>query len=268
MRKAIYIISIIVICLFTVSCQKEQIEEKIEEVSVSETPVVQQTVEISEPEEPAEPKKAFFMKDYDFSEKELSLTAFHTDAHKEFLDDPMEFAEIPTQDITEGKTAVVASRVCMFYPEDAFTVEDYNEGVMNPGFEEKGISIPFATIIKLGEKLKDKNPEYRYSNGMFKFQDNWNWFYKTEWNGTSGWVFGADLYGIDDTLEHNRISSRLYEQNGKFESFYPITGYLALEENVIESLENNKLAMQIVLPPRWISEDDMVDCYNNLKYKK
>jgi len=263
MRKSIYILSIIVLCFFAFSCKEEKNEPTVEETPVTATPVVEEVIT----PEPKKTNTATFSLDYDFSNKELALSGFHTEAHKEFLDDPMEFLSIPDQNINEGKTAVVASRVCMFYPEDAFTVEG-NQGVMKPDFEASGIPVPFASIIKLGDKLLDKNPEYEYANGMFHFQDNWNWFYKTEFNGTTGWVYGADLYGINDSLENNQISSLLYASSGKYESFYPISGYLPLEEDVVKCLESNKLALQKVAPAQWIGTDDMIDCYTKLRYIK
>ena len=85
---------------------------------------------------------------------------------------------------------------------------------------------------------------------MFHFQDNWNWFYESEWNGYKGWIFGADLYGLNDTLENNRVSAMLYQTGGKYEAFYPVSGYIPLEENVKESLENNRLAMQEIKPQK------------------
>ena len=203
----------------------------------------------------------------DFKDKELSTSAFHTDAHKEFLDDPMEFKEVPTQNITEGQTAVVASKVCKFYPEEAFNIEGKTAS-LNENIEELGEDVPFGTIIKIGEKLLNKNPVNDYSQQMFNFQDNWNWFYPAEWEGRKGYVFGSDLYGFRDTIENNRISAMLYQTGGVFDSFYPISGYTPLEKNVLESLENNRLAMQKVLPAKYVGSDDMIDCYNNLKYNK
>ena len=179
----------------------------------------------------------------------------------------MEFKEVPTQNITEGQTAVVASKVCKFYPEEAFNIEGKTAS-LNDNIEELGEDVPFGTIIKIGEKLLNKNPVNDYSQQMFNFQDNWNWFYPAEWEGKKGYVFGSDLYGFRDTIENNRISAMLYQTGGVFDSFYPISGYTHLEKNVLESLENNRLAMQKVTPAKWVGSDDMIDSYNNLRYNK
>ena len=265
MKRHIYIFSIILICCLAVSCKKEK-TAKVEEKPVVEKPAPQ--VQETKKQEAA-PKKAKFDSIYDFKEKELSTTAFHTDAHKEFLDDPTEFHEVPTQDITEGETAVVGSYVCKIYPDEAFsfsTVE--KKASINSNIDSLGQDVPFASIVKILDKLENLNNTNNYEMGMFNFQDNWNWFYKAEWKGITGWIFGADLYGLKDTTENNRVSALLYSTGGVYDSFYPISGYIKLEENVLESLENNRLAMQTVAPPKWIYTDDMIDLYDNLKYIK
>ena len=268
MKKIIYSLLIVFVCLSTFACKKEKTPVESVPVSVQtpeseETPVIQE----AKPEK-SEPKKAVFSSSYDFSNRELSLSAFHTDAHKDFLDDPTSFANIPDQDILEGNTAVVASHICMFYPDEAFTIEGNNTATINSNIDDLGTPVPFATILPVGNKLENKEPENYYSGTMFHFQDNWNWFYKTEWQGVSGWVFGADLYGLKDTIENNRISSLLYSTGGKFDNFYPISGYLPLEPFVLESLENNRLAMQKVTPAQYVSIDDMIDSYRNLRNLK
>ena len=263
MKKLSLIFTVLLLCCFAASCKKEK-EVKTETAAPLPKPA---PVKEAKVEEPPAPKKATFDSIYNFKDKELSTSAFHTDAHKEFLDDPTTFAEIPTQDITEGKTAVVASRVCKIYPNEAFTF-DAQFATINPEIDSLGQEVPFASLVKIGDMLRDKNPESPYADGMFHFQDNWNWFYKAEWNGIEGWIFGADLYGIKDTAENNRVSALLYSTGGVFDSFYPISGYIPLEKNVLESLENNRLAMQKVTPAKWVSSDDMIDRYNNLRMIK
>ncbi len=265
MKKLVYTFSILLLSCFAISCNKEQ-KKQVEQTPVV-TPAPAKETKKPEPEKPKAPKKAAFDSIYDFKGKELSTSAFHTDAHKEFLDDPMEFKEVPTQNITEGQTAVVASKVCKFYPEEAFNIEGKNAS-LNENIEELGEAVPFGTIVKIGEKLLNKNPVNDYSQQMFNFQDNWNWFYPAEWEGRKGYVFGSDLYGFRDTIENNRISAMLYQTGGVFDSFYPISGYTHLEKNVLESLENNRLAMQKVLPAKYVGSDDMIDSYNNLRYNK
>ena len=265
MKRLFYIITILLLCCFAISCKKEK-NEKVEQAPVAAPAPVKETKK-TEPEKPKVSKKATFDSIYDFKDKELSTSAFHTDAHKQFLDDPMEFKDVPVQITAEGQTAVVASKVCKLYPGEAFTF-DGKKAALNDNIDSLGEEIPFGTIIKIGEKILNKNPTNDYGQQMFNFQDNWNWFYPAEWEDKKGYVFGADLYGLKDSLENNRISAMLYQTGGVFDSFYPITGYTQLEKNVIESLENNRLAMQKVAPAKWVGCDDMIDCYNNLRRNK
>ena len=260
MKRQIFIFSFILISCLAVSCKKDK-ATKVEEKPVVETKVSQVQEKTTEP---AKPKKAKFDSIYDFKGIELSTNAFHTDAHKAFLDDPMEFNSVPTQEIEAEKTAVVGSQVCKIYPDEAFTF-DGEKASINENIDSLGQEVPFATIVKVGRKLENSENKNNYEQGMFNFQDNWNWFYRSEYNGIEGWIYGADLYGLNDTTENNRISALLYSTGGIYDSFYPISGYIPLEDNVVESLENNKLAMQTVAPAKWVSTDDLIDRYNNLR---
>lgn len=262
--KRHFIFSLIFVSCLAVSCKKE------EPAKVEVKPVVEKAApQVQEEKKPeaVKPKTVQFNSVYDFKDKELATEAFHTDAHKQFLDDPMEFKPVPTQEIIEEKTAVVGSRVCKIYPNEAFTFNGESASI-NPEIDSLGQEVPFATIVKVDKKLENYDSKNNYEMGMFNFQDNWNWFYRSEYNGMEGWIFGADLYGLKDTSENNRISALLYQTGGVFDSFYPISGYIPLEKNVLECLENNRLAMQSVAPAKWISTDDLIDRYNSLRYIK
>ena len=267
MKKYFYYLMFTVLFCSLFSCKKQEVQKVTEEPKI----IVMQTEEPSLPEEPEPeiPKKADFDEAYNFEGQELSLTAFHTDAHSQFLDDPMQFSQIPDQDIEEGNTAVVASYVCMMYPDEAFTFDenDTTRAEVNENMDTLGTSVPFGTIVRVGPKLKEAHPAIAYADGMFHFQDNWNWFYWVSYADKEGWVYGADLYGLDDTIENNRVSAMLYQTGGKYEEFYPVSGYIALEENVLTSLENNRLAMQKVAPKSYVSVDDMIDLYRDLQRK-
>ena len=121
----------------------------------------------------------------------VDVKPFKTDSHRQYLPDLMRFMPLPDQNLPSGKTAVVGSRVCVLYPNA--TLSTLDDLARLP----KGIPIPFGTIIPIkGEKVLNSMEKERY--GMFEFQENWNWFYRTSYNGAEGLVFGADLYGLDD----------------------------------------------------------------------
>jgi hypothetical protein len=189
----------------------------------------------------------------------MKTTLFSTDAHKKYLEDPLLFQNIPDGGIPRGSTAVVGSDVCYFYPIDSISSQEELEKL------PAGALIPFATIIPLGQELKRNNDDY---DDLFKFQDNYNYFYKTTWNGRQGIVFGADLYGIDDSNEKNRVSALLYKENGHFKNFYPITGYFDLGAGIQKEMEENGLAFQKVRQDEYYLNidrpDDMISLYMNL----
>ena len=190
---------------------------------------------------------------------------FHTDAHAKHLADPMEFKPLPTQGLSRCRTAIVASDVCKFYTWDAFNFVTDETVTLNENIESMGTPVPFGKIIHLfSRRLKDAASDKKYAYGMFNFQDNWNWFYETEIDGEPGFIFGADLYGIDDEWENNLISAELYLTDGKLKDFYPYMGYTPLNVNVESSLRENKLAIQ-KYQPETVYLDDMLDAYSQLK---
>ncbi len=174
-----------------------------------------------------------------FMEFAVDLKPFHTEAHRKYLAQPLEFAPLPDQDIPTGSTAVVGSRVCALYP-DA-TIESASDLATLPA----GTPIPFGTIIPIsGGRIAD--PDDTEHSGTFQFQNNWNWFYRTTYKGQEGLVFGADLFGLEDTNEENRISARLYQTGGRYDAFHPIVGYRELPQPIVDRLEKEKLAFQSV----------------------
>jgi hypothetical protein len=182
--------------------------------------------------------------------------AFNTSAHNKYLNDPLAFKNIPDGGIPDGPTAVVGSDVCLFYPVASISSMD------DLGKLPKGEKIPFATIIHLGSALACENSGY---DNMYKFQDNYNFFFKTTWNGKQGIVFGADLYGIDASNEENRINALLYKDNGHFGDFYPVAGYSNIRADIQKELETNGLAFQEVKQTEYRlsieSPDDMISLY-------
>jgi hypothetical protein len=193
----------------------------------------------------------------DFREVDAATLAFRTEAHRKYLADPMVFAAVPDQGLPEGPTAVVGSRVCRFYPgAKAASTEDLAS-------LPAGVPVPFGTILPItGGKAMTSVSEHE---GMFPFQDNWNWFYPTRFKGQDGLVFGADLYGLNDSSENNQVSALLYRTGGRFASFYPILGYRRLSRDVVSRLARDRLAFQSVSKAEyelWFERpDDMIALY-------
>jgi len=191
------------------------------------------------------------------------LLSFTTEAHKKYLNDALIFTDLPDGGFPNGHTAVVGSDECVFYLVETIYSDD------DLGKLPQGEIIPFASIILLGEKIINSN--YYYDN-MFNFQDKLNYFYKTIWNGKHGIVFGADLYGIDESNENNRINALLYKNNGHFENFYRVTGYDKITPDIINELERNGIAFQEIKTNDHdlLSEnsDSLLSLYKKLTDKK
>ena len=192
-----------------------------------------------------------------FKDVPIQTIAFRTEAHRHYLGDSLVFSTLPDQGLPEGATAVVGSKVCRFYPGAMLSNQDDLERLPT------GIPVPFATILPItGGTITDAGSEHE---GMFSFQDNWNWFYPTRFQGMNGLVFGADLYGLGDSNENNRISALLYRTAGKSPSFHPILGYKPLSSDVTSRLERDRLAIQEVRKDEyqlWVDEpDDMISLY-------
>jgi len=54
-----------------------------------------------------------------FKDARIDKGPFRTDAHRKYLSDPIKFTALPDQGLAKGATAVVGSKVCMFYPNAA-----------------------------------------------------------------------------------------------------------------------------------------------------
>ena len=192
----------------------------------------------------------------DFIDENLLGLPFSTNAHKKYLNDPIAFENVPDGGIRTGNTAVVGSDECLFYPVASISLMGDLSKL------PKGESIPFATIIPLGDKLVCRDSEY---DDLFKFQDNYNYFYKTTLNRRQGIVYGADLYGIYDSNEQNRMNALLYKDSGYFNKFHPVTGYDAIRNDIQQELKTNGLAFQEVKQSEYQlyleRPDDMISLY-------
>jgi len=194
------------------------------------------------------------------NEKSINLL-FNTSAHKKYLNDPLVFKNIPDGGIPNGRTAVVGSDECLFYPIASISLMGDLDKL------PQGERIPLATIIPLGDKFVCKDSEY---DALYKFQDNYNYFYKTTWNGKQGIVFGADLHGIDASNEKNRMNALLYADKGYFHNFYPVTGYDAIRTDIQQELETYGLAFQEVKQSEYRLDletpDDMISLYKGINW--
>jgi hypothetical protein len=262
-----YFLFILCICLSFTACKKKEITFNIPEQENSSTGTASSESSSSYDNDyeknPADryynPQRPPILNTINPIDQKPIKLQFNTSAHKKYLNDPLAFKDIPDGGIPTGRTAVVGSDVCLFYPMESISkMADLSK-------LPKGEKIPFAAIIPLGNTI---SCEDGYS-GMFQFHDNYNFFFKTTWKGKQGIVFGADLYGDEKGLktsnEENRIYSLLYKDKGRFNDFYAVTGYNPLKTDIQKELETNGLGFQEVYKSEYQlyteKPDDMISLY-------
>jgi len=196
-------------------------------------------------------------------------------AHAKYLNDPAYFDpfDFSTNLTPDNITAVVGSDVCKFYA-----------GAILNSFEDveklkSETLIPIGTVLKLtyrfgvleedsGKKIvggEFYKSEYGYieaaSGEPIEFEDEWNYFYTTEYNGKTGLVFGADLRGEDYVEFENRIIGELYKNGGVPEKFLPSYRGKPLSPEVKTSLEKYRIAFESIPAEELRDFDEMVSLY-------
>ena len=184
-------------------------------------------------------------------------------AHQKYLKDKLVFKAFPFNKVQEGTTAVVGSDLCLFYPNAELKSQEDLKNL------PKGIPVPFGTVLNI-EKEPVRLPfdaDDEFDFGVFNFQENQNYFYRTTWNGEKGLVFGADLTGMNNDLKINQVISMRYLTNGVPKEFYPVFGYAFLSKAQQAVLERDRLIFEKVKPNEYhlhmMSADDMIALYRN-----
>ena len=184
-------------------------------------------------------------------------------AHQKYLKDKLVFKNFPFNKVQEGATAVVGSDLCLFYPNAELKSQEDLKNL------PKGIPVPFGTVLNI-EKEPVRLPfdaDDEFDFGVFNFQENQNYFYRTTWNGEKGLVFGADLTGMNNDLKINQVISMRYLTNGAPKEFYTVFGYEFLSKAHQVVLERDRLIFEKVKPDEYdlhmMSADDMIALYRN-----
>ena len=178
-------------------------------------------------------------------------------AHSRYLDESPTFEPIPEVTIEgEGKVVVIGSTVAKFFPKASIST---NEDLSKLG---SGEPIPLGTLLAVGDPLNAKDEQY---DGLFNYEDEYNYFYPTIFRGVGGLVFGADLYGLNDTAPRNTIAAFLYKLSGRRDSFFPVYGLEAVPESLQARLATERIAFERVKPDSYElsyeNPDDMVSLY-------
>ena len=248
------LIAALAMTVFT-GCKKENAKTE-EAPSISSEELSMAEVKLPEPV--AELETSGFTLD-DFKANKDGVKA---EAHKKYLTDTLSFLPVPKPVQQSSSTAVVVSNKCKLYPVQNISTDKEAENLKD------GIEIPIGTVLNISSAENDiirATDKENWYNGLFKFENNWNWFYKTEYEGQKGMVFGADLFF--GNTDRNNILSLLYKSNGRFDNFYPICGYDTLSPELQTSLHSNRIALQEVAKDEYglsaDKPDDMLSLYMN-----
>ncbi len=271
MKKSILVFALVA---FIVGCSKKEkeisIENQTEQVDAQpeQNEQVEQIAQIEEIERISLPSDdTFFDENVGKFNASKYLPQFRKNAqnsaHSVYLNDELEFANLPA--VPEAKKLlVVGNDLCVLYE----SVPKNNEKI--DSIKSTGIKIPKGTLLKCtGEKIEAEDRDY---DGLFSFEDNYNYFYPVEYDGKMGFVFGADVCGQNNTKEQVALLSFLYQHASDenlvyFDSFYPLCGYKKFDEQIANSLKENRIALQNVSQREYNLDiekpDDMISLYEN-----
>lgn len=178
-----------------------------------------------------------------------------------YLSDPMSFAPAPALAFKADRYAIVASDQAAIYADPfggATPTQDKLAGL------KKLAPIPFGTVLAIKGELRDESPEPEYG-GFFRFEDNLNHFYRIEFGGRQGIVFGADLEALDKDASEVAKLAYYYNKPAKAPAFLPLDGLRPLDASALAKLGADYLAF--AGPPEYslsvYSPDDLIAVYQD-----
>lgn len=274
MKKSILIfaaLALIVGCSKKEEPSNDAQTEKIEQAEQTEQ--VEQTAQGEQDSSPSDKisidEEDFINKDIDKIDLSGYLSQFRKDvknsAHSVYLNDEMEFSNLPVTPNFE-KTLVAGNDLCVLFNKVPKNENEFDS------LKRTGIKIPKGALLKCtGEKIESEDGEYDY---LFHFEKNFNYFFPVEYDGKTGFVFGADVCGQDVNVTSEQMSmfSFLYkhaanDNTAYFENFYPICGYEKFDAQIADSLKENRIALQNVSKYEYDlnldNPDDMIALYQN-----
>ncbi|MGI5065018.1 DUF3160 domain-containing protein [Treponema putidum] len=263
LKKNVFMFVPALAVLLLFSCNAKEKKESVD-ANVSETEAAAEVSDIAKAEEGLTSKKDIEKIAYNsLLNTEFKSKSKATSAHQKYLNDKLVFKDFPFNEVKEGMTAVVGSDLCLFYPNAELKSQEDLAKL------PKGIPIPFGTVLNIEQEpvRLPFDPEDEFDFGVFKFQENQNYFYRTIWKGEKGLVFGADLTGMDNDLKKNQMISMRYLTNGVPKEFYSVFGYEFLSKEHQAVLERDRLIFEKVKPDEYylhmMSGDDMIALYRN-----
>ncbi len=271
MKKSSFLFLSILICLSITACNKNKEPETSQALETASSQPSENEQKNKTTKEEVSPQKKSYLQV--FNTVELSKD-YKTKAHTAYLNTPLIFNKIENKGEENCRYMLVASNEAQFYTPDNFIFVESEENppeikraVLKDPENMQGKPVPIGTIFKKSDVIYSGGTEnYEKYDGLFYFQNNYNKFYKVNWNDQEGYIFGADLseelWETDYSTE--AIASVLYKNQGKLNDFYAYEGLKPLSDKVVVCLETDRLAIQKTAPKSWLSIDDLIDSYKEI----
>lgn len=200
-------------------------------------------------------------------------------AHERYLDEEPIFSSVETLSLPEARYyALVASDRAVIHHSGRLVVQSTDSSYMPPTatIESEARAIPIGTVLPIYEI---------YNTGMemnlVQFDGEYNYFYRTEYEGRPGLVFGADLYpGSGPTMDANvyTVLRRSPEVLQRYAYYYAkprtgdawtdFNGLRSFSPEALERLARDRMVYERVLPTEYSLDGthpaDMLALYDEL----
>jgi hypothetical protein len=185
-----------------------------------------------------------------------------TRAHAPYLDEEPEFTSIPSVPLPEAPYyALVASPVAEIHREGRLVIRSSSQDYMPPvaEIESERRSVPIGTVIPVYEVY-----ETRLETNLVEFEGEYNYFYRSEYAGRAGYVFGADLLPGPGPLMNANEESALrrspevleryahaYTAPRRSPTWYDSNGLRSYSDAALARLSRDRFAYERVLPDEY-----------------
>lgn len=179
-----------------------------------------------------------------------------------YLSEPLEFKDIPLKSPFPGKKiAVVGYDRAKLYADVFKSGKNKNASVSSL---QVLTSIPIGTVLPILGEYKAAPSDENYQSDLYNFEKEWNYFYRTEYQGKEGVVFGADLIMGDKKPEEDLMRLSYYYTKPTASPFFVRTiGMKELAPDHEQVLRENFIAFAEAPPYPLDLEhpDDLVSLY-------
>ncbi len=208
--------------------------------------------------------------------KDKSIKKPQYNINKKYQGDELAFKSFSRDEFKDKDIGIIATTGVKMYLD-----MDGRKEIMNL---DKGSIVKIIKEEQNQEKILEDESDIEY--GLFKFNNEYNYWYEIEFNNKKGFVFGSYLVRNDETLsiageDRSRsdfnlsdLNERLlklsyyYNKKSKFDDFYNFNGSKKILDHIQTVLEKDKFALEKVYKEEYQlnieDPDDMIALYKIL----